>query len=76
MFPKPEATTRLRHVSDLILGIVRVRRANGFINRYSYGPGEIDTETRERIRKLTIPPAYNSVWICPLPNGHLQARGR
>jgi DNA topoisomerase-1 len=30
----------------------------------------------ERIRKLAIPPAYTSVWICPLPNGHLQAVGR
>jgi len=29
-----------------------------------------------RIRKLAIPPAYEDVWICPRPNGHLQAVGR
>lgn len=29
-----------------------------------------------RIRALAIPPAYQQVWICPLPNGHLQATGR
>src|SRR5207245_11079943 len=25
---------------------------------------------------LAIPPAYHDVWICPLPNGHIQATGR
>ena len=29
-----------------------------------------------RIRALAIPPAYEQVWICPRPNGHLQATGR
>ena len=29
----------------------------------------------QRINKLAIPPAYTDVWICPLPNGHLQATG-
>ena len=26
--------------------------------------------------KLAIPPAYTDVWICPLPEGHIQATGR
>jgi len=56
-------------------GIVRIRRANGFTYRHPDGPGQIAAETRERIRKLATP-AYNSVWIGPLPNGHLQAVGR
>jgi len=30
---------------------------------------------RQRIVSLVIPPAYESVWICPLANGHLQATG-
>ena len=30
----------------------------------------------QRIRALAIPPAYEKVWICPRPNGHLQATGR
>lgn len=29
----------------------------------------------DRINKLVIPPAYKKVWICPYPNGHLQATG-
>ena len=28
-----------------------------------------------RIRELAIPPAWTDVWICPHPNGHLQAVG-
>jgi len=59
---------RLRHVSDTMPGIVRIRRANGFIYRHPDGPGKIDAETRERIRKLAIPPAYEAVWICPVSN--------
>jgi DNA topoisomerase-1 len=29
----------------------------------------------QRIQKLVIPPAWTNVWICPLPNGHIQATG-
>ena len=29
-----------------------------------------------RIAKLAIPPAYEHVWICMDPRGHLQATGR
>src|SRR5205085_12226518 len=28
------------------------------------------------IRRLAVPPAYKNVWICPSPNGHIQATGR
>jgi len=34
-----------------------------------------DADERQRIRALAIPPAYEKVWICSLPNGHLQATG-
>ncbi|MDQ3915512.1 MAG: DNA topoisomerase IB [Actinomycetota bacterium] len=34
-----------------------------------------DPETLSRIRNLVIPPAWKDVWICPLPNGHIQAIG-
>ena len=29
----------------------------------------------ERIRELVIPPAWEDVWICPYPYGHIQAVG-
>ena len=30
----------------------------------------------DRIKSLVIPPAWTTVWICPIPKGHLQATGR
>src|SRR5690349_7905807 len=35
-----------------------------------------DARTLARIAKLAIPPAYENVWICTNPRGHLQATGR
>jgi DNA topoisomerase I len=29
-----------------------------------------------RIRAIVIPPAWTEVWICPRPDGHIQATGR
>jgi DNA topoisomerase I len=29
----------------------------------------------DRIRALVLPPAWDDVWICPWPNGHIQAIG-
>jgi DNA topoisomerase IB len=29
----------------------------------------------ERIRELAIPPAWEDVWVCPYPMGHIQATG-
>ena len=34
-----------------------------------------DIEVLERIKALVIPPAWETVWICPWPTGHLQAVG-
>jgi len=34
-----------------------------------------DPEVIARIRALVIPPAWEDVWICARPNGHLQAVG-
>ncbi|HEU4537352.1 MAG TPA: DNA topoisomerase IB, partial [Polyangiaceae bacterium] len=35
-----------------------------------------DAATLARIKALGIPPAWQNVWICPDPRGHLQATGR
>jgi DNA topoisomerase-1 len=35
-----------------------------------------DRTTLARIRALAIPPAWTDVWICLVPDGHLQATGR
>ncbi|MDN3920486.1 DNA topoisomerase IB [Roseateles violae] len=66
----------LVYVSDDMPGIRRVRRGPGFAYRSSEGQWLRDAAEIQRIRRLAIPPAYSEVWICPLPNGHLQATGR
>jgi DNA topoisomerase I len=35
----------------------------------------VDAATRERCAALVLPPAWTDVWICPWPNGHIQALG-
>jgi DNA topoisomerase-1 len=57
-------------------GIRRVRRGVHFAYRWPDGRALRDAAQIERIRKLAIPPAYEDVWISPLPHGHLQATGR
>ena len=66
----------LRHSTDRDPGISRRRSGRGFAYRGLNGRPIGDPETLERIRKLAIPPAWTDVWICPAPNGHLQATGR
>lgn len=69
-------TAGLVHVSDDARGLRRQRRGNGFIYLQPSGRRVTDSRVLERIRKLAIPPAYEDVWICNHPRGHLQATGR
>jgi DNA topoisomerase IB len=73
----PPVPRGLVYVSDGSPGIRRIRRGK---NRFDYvnarGIRITDARTLARIAKLAIPPAYEDVWICPRPNGHLQATGR
>ena len=57
-------------------GITRRRSGKGWSFRRPDGSPVKDEATLDRIRKLAIPPAYHDVWICPDPNGHIQATGR
>jgi DNA topoisomerase-1 len=68
--------TRLRRADCSGPGIVRKRAESGFAY-YDSSTGEKigDAETLDRVGTLGIPPAWNDVWICPFPNGHLQATG-
>lgn len=56
-------------------GISRIPRGRGFEYRDAAGRRIDDAELLERITALAIPPAWTQVWICPHPNGHLQAVG-
>ncbi len=66
---------RLRRVDCSSAGIRRVRRGRGFSYQEADGTTIVDREVIERIRELAIPPAWKDVWICPHPNGHIQATG-
>ncbi len=78
MLPPEEAAraAQLRYVSDGAPGIAR----RGAPSRFSYiaadGVRVRDRATLQRIQQLAIPPAWTDVWICRIPNGHLQATGR
>jgi DNA topoisomerase I len=66
----------LRHVSDTQPGIRRKRAGKGFVYVGTDGKTIRDAKELSRIRSLAVPPAYTDVWICPSPNGHIQATGR
>ena len=70
-----ETPPDLRYVSDDAPGIRRVRRGKGFSYHQPDG-AVVAADVRDRINALAIPPAWNDVWICRQPNGHLQATGR
>jgi DNA topoisomerase IB len=53
----------------------RRRRGRGFQFVGPDGRPLRDPDVLARIRGLAIPPAWRDVWICPIPNGHLQATG-
>jgi DNA topoisomerase I len=56
-------------------GLHRVRRGKGFSYQDQDGAPVTDDATLQRISDLVIPPAWKKVWICPHPNGHIQAVG-
>jgi DNA topoisomerase I len=66
----------LRYVDDSTPGIRRIARGKGFAYVRPDGSAVRDKPTLKRIRGLVIPPAWTNVWICPSPDGHLQATGR
>jgi DNA topoisomerase I len=67
---------RLRRVDCAGPGLRRRRRGRGFEYLDANGNRIKDSETLARLKALVIPPAWEEVWICPHPYGHLQAVGR
>ncbi|MGJ7553666.1 DNA topoisomerase IB [Variovorax sp. RB3P1] len=65
----------LVYVNPDMPGIQRLKHGERFRYRDAQGRWLRDVDEISRIRMLAIPPAYTQVWICPLPNGHLQATG-
>jgi DNA topoisomerase-1 len=66
----------LRHSADSEIGFTRQRKDEAFCFLDGQGRPIKDAATLERVQALGIPPAWECVWICPDPHGHLQASGR
>jgi len=78
----PPVPRGLVYVDDQRRGIRRLRlpTRKGAPPRFRYvgtaGKAVRDAGVLARVAKLAIPPAYEDVWICANPRGHLQATGR
>ena len=68
------ATANLIYINLLEPGIERIKKQDTFL--YKLMQKKItDKKEIERIHKLAIPPAWENVWICTKPDGHIQATG-
>ena len=73
----PVATAKaiqLVYVSSKDEGIERIPAGKGFKYIFRNKPIK-DKSVLKRIHSLVIPPAWRNVWICRIPEGHLQATG-
>src|SRR6266478_8300443 len=66
----------LHYVSDDRPGYTRRANDGEFEYLDTQGKRIRDEQRLVRIKRLAIPPAWTDVWICPSPNGHIQATGR
>ncbi|GII21867.1 DNA topoisomerase IB [Planosporangium mesophilum] len=66
---------RLRRADPNGPGLTRRRSGKGFRYLDAAGRPVRDPDEVARIRALVIPPAWEDVWICPDPCGHIQATG-
>src|SRR5256886_14625034 len=66
----------LQYVNDDRPGYSRRAKGKDFVYLDTEGKTIRDEQRLLRIKRLAIPPAWTEVWICPSPNGHIQATGR
>jgi len=66
----------LQYVNDDRPGYSRKAKGKNFEYLDTEGKTIRHEQRLLRIKRLAIPPAWTDVWICPSPNGHVQATGR
>src|ERR1044071_6749152 len=66
----------LHYVTDAMPGVRRRRHGRGFSYLDPSGRVIRERDLIRRFRALVIPPAWSDVWICPIPEGHLQVTAR
>ena len=71
---KTAEAVNLVYVSNTEPGIIRQKKGTSFYFIFE-NKKVTDKATLQRIKSLVIPPAWEEVWICALPNGHLQTTG-
>jgi DNA topoisomerase-1 len=71
----PQRAPRLKKVDCTGPGLRRVKRGRGFSILDADGERVDDPDVLTRVNELVIPPAWQEVWICPYPGGHIQATG-
>lgn len=75
MARQPDIPDGLIWYGDDQPGISRRKAGRGFSYIAPDGTRIDDPTERQRISALAVPPAYDKVWISPLPNAHLLATG-
>jgi DNA topoisomerase I len=71
---KAAEAASLSYVCDTTEGIRRMKKGKGYT--YLLNDKTVkDKSVLARIKKLAIPPSWRNVWICPQPDGHIQATG-
>src|SRR3954453_8271205 len=73
--PLQTPSVRLRKADTGGPGILPRRGGRGFSYVDADGRRVTDDEVLARTHDLVIPPAWQEVWICPYPGGHIQATG-
>jgi len=71
---KSAEAVNLVYVSSTDPGILRIKTDKGFVYKRNNRIVR-DEDTILRIKRLVIPPAWENVWICDNPLGHLQVTG-
>lgn len=66
----------LIYVDNYSRGYSRVKKGDKFRYLNEEGHTLSNKKAITRIEELVIPPMWEDVWICPHPNGHIQATGK
>ena len=72
---KAAEVANLVYVTDQTPGITRRGFGKGFAYYKPDGTKITDKKEIARLNGLAVPPAYKDVWLCPDPDGHIQATG-
>jgi DNA topoisomerase-1 len=69
------ASSKLIYIDDEMPGITRKKTARGWAYYDPKGNLITDSDVRDRLNAVALPPAYVDAWYCPAPNGHVLATG-